>query len=96
MLDAIKDHIAQSLAIEQTDFDDGPFNRMGGLGKVYQLFGDRLPKEKRTPDEHDAYAVARWLSESAARGVLDRYFTPPLTLEERRIAEIEGWILGIA
>ena len=43
-LDAIKDHIAQSLAIEQTDFDDVPFNRMGGLGKVYQLFGDRLPK----------------------------------------------------
>ena len=42
-LDAIKDHIAQSLAIEQTDFDDVPFNRMGGLGKVYQLFGDRLP-----------------------------------------------------
>jgi type I restriction enzyme R subunit len=43
-LDAIKDHIAQSLAIEQSDFDDVPFNRMGGLGKVYQLFGDRLPK----------------------------------------------------
>jgi type I restriction enzyme R subunit len=42
-LDAIKDHIAQSLAIQQADFDDVPFNRMGGLGKVYQLFGDRLP-----------------------------------------------------
>lgn len=43
-LDAIKNHIAQSLAIEQADFDDVPFNRMGGLGKVYQLFGDKLPK----------------------------------------------------
>jgi type I restriction enzyme R subunit len=43
-LDAIKDHIAQSLAIEQSDFDEVPFNRMGGLGKVHQLFGDRLPK----------------------------------------------------
>jgi type I restriction enzyme R subunit len=43
-LDAIKNHIAQSLAIEQSDFDEVPFNRMGGLGKVYQLFGDRLPK----------------------------------------------------
>lgn len=42
-LDAIKDHIAQSLAIEQVDFDEVPFNRMGGLGKVYQLFGERLP-----------------------------------------------------
>jgi type I restriction enzyme R subunit len=43
-LDAIKDHIAKSLAIEQSDFDEVPFNRMGGLGKVHQLFGDRLPK----------------------------------------------------
>ena len=43
-LDAIRDHIAESLAIEQIDFEDVPFNRMGGLGKVYQLFGDRLPK----------------------------------------------------
>ncbi len=43
-LAAIKDHIAQSLAIEQADFDDVPFNRMGGLGKVHQLFGDKLTK----------------------------------------------------
>jgi type I restriction enzyme R subunit len=43
-LDAIKDHIARALAIEQDDFDDVPFRQMGGLGKVHQLFGDRLPK----------------------------------------------------
>ncbi|NBQ54804.1 MAG: restriction endonuclease subunit R, partial [Proteobacteria bacterium] len=42
-LEAIKNHIAQSLAIAQEDFDDVPFNQMGGLGKVYQLFGDKLP-----------------------------------------------------
>ena len=43
-LDAIRDHIAQSLAIEPADFDDVPFTSMGGLGKVHQLFGDKLPK----------------------------------------------------
>lgn len=43
-LDAIRDHIAQSLAIEPADFEDVPFNQMGGLGKVHQLFGERLPK----------------------------------------------------
>ena len=43
-LDAIKDHIAAALAIEQEDFADVPFSNMGGLGKVHQLFGDRLPK----------------------------------------------------
>ena len=41
-LGAIKDHIANSLAIEQDDVDDVPFSQMGGLGKAYQLFGDRL------------------------------------------------------
>lgn len=50
----------------------------------------------RTPDERDAYSVARWLEESARRGILARYFDPPLTLPERRIAALEGWILGIA
>jgi len=32
------------LTIEPADFEDVPFNQMGGLGKVHQLFGDRLPK----------------------------------------------------
>ena len=42
-LDAVKDHIAQSLAIEQEDFEDVPFSQFGGLGKAHELFGDRLP-----------------------------------------------------
>jgi len=41
-------------------------------------------------------SVARWLSESAARGILDRYFDPPLTVHERAVAAREGWILGVA
>jgi type I restriction enzyme R subunit len=42
-LDAIKNHIATSLSIEQDDFVETPFAQMGGLGRVYDLFGDRLP-----------------------------------------------------
>ncbi|QDU44302.1 Type I restriction enzyme R protein [Symmachiella dynata] len=41
-LDAIKDHIAGSLSIEEEDFGDVPFNQLGGLGHAYELFGDRL------------------------------------------------------
>ncbi len=41
-LDAIKDHIASSLRIEQDDFDDVPFSGLGGLGKAYELFGEQL------------------------------------------------------
>ena len=41
-LDAIKDHIASSLAIEQDDLEEVPFNTIGGLGRAYELFGERL------------------------------------------------------
>jgi type I restriction enzyme R subunit len=41
-LDAIRDHIAQSLAIEPDDLNEVPFAQMGGLGRASQLFGDRL------------------------------------------------------
>lgn len=67
------------------------------IAEVYpSIFRNRYTRGSRSADEHDAYAVARWLSESAARGVFDGYFNPPLTMAERRIAEREGWILGIA
>jgi len=29
------------------------------------------------------------------RGFLERYFDPPLTDEERKMADLEGWILAI-
>jgi type I restriction enzyme, R subunit len=41
-LDAIKDHIASSLNIEQDDLEDVPFNAIGGLGRAHELFGDKL------------------------------------------------------
>jgi len=36
----IKDFIASSLAITTNDLELAPFNKHGGLGKFYQLFGD--------------------------------------------------------
>ncbi len=56
---------------------------------------NRYPREGRSADEHDAYATARWMAEMSARGALDSYFAPPLTLAERAIASLEGWILGV-
>lgn len=41
-LQAIRDHIATSLCIEQDDFYDAPFAQLGGLGKAHELFGDDL------------------------------------------------------
>jgi len=41
-LEMIKDHIAGNLSIETDDFEYAPFSQEGGLGKIYQLFGDEL------------------------------------------------------
>ena len=36
----VKDHIAVSLSIEPTDLDLNPFDRKGGLGRFYEVFGE--------------------------------------------------------
>lgn len=41
-LTMIRDHIAANLGIDTDDFDYAPFSQQGGLGKIYQLFGDEL------------------------------------------------------
>lgn len=37
----IKEHIITSLSIELPDFDLNPFDRKGGLGRFYEVFGER-------------------------------------------------------
>jgi type I restriction enzyme R subunit len=41
-LQMIRDHITTSFHLERDDLDMAPFDREGGLGKMYQLFGDRV------------------------------------------------------
>jgi type I restriction enzyme R subunit len=43
-LEMIRNHIAANLSIEKEDFDYAPFAQEGGIGKIDQLFGDRLGK----------------------------------------------------
>ena len=38
----MRDHVAESVAIDQDDFEATPFVQQGGLGKAYQLFGPEL------------------------------------------------------
>jgi len=37
----IKDYVIHSFHIEKDDFDLNPFNAQGGLGKMWQLFGEK-------------------------------------------------------
>lgn len=41
-LEAIRDHIAASLTVDEEDFDYDPFVQWGGLGKAQQVFGERF------------------------------------------------------
>ena len=38
----IRDHITHSFHLERGDLDMAPFDGQGGLGRMYQLFGDRM------------------------------------------------------
>lgn len=41
-LHMIRDHIISSFHIECNDLESTPFDAKGGMGKMYQLFGDRM------------------------------------------------------
>jgi hypothetical protein len=66
------------------------------VAEVYpSLWTRRLPAGDRNGDQHAAYAVAAWLRRADTNGSLPGYFNPPLEPQERTLAKIEGWILGV-
>ena len=38
----IRDHITTSIHIDRNDLDMSPFDARGGLGKMYQVFGEQM------------------------------------------------------
>gem|GEM_PF-6018583 len=66
------------------------------MAEVYPaLWKHAFPTEGRTPDQHDAYAVAAWLRQADLDDRLAGFLAPSLTPIDRTKAEIEGWILGV-
>ncbi|BET68037.1 type I restriction-modification enzyme R subunit C-terminal domain-containing protein [Opitutales bacterium ASA1] len=41
-LQLIRDHVMTSFRLDREDLEYAPFDAQGGLGKMYQLFGDRM------------------------------------------------------
>ncbi len=60
------------------------------------LWSHSYPRDDRDSDQQDAYATTAWLRRSDQDGSLERFLRPSMTESERKVAEIEGWILGIA
>jgi hypothetical protein len=64
--------------------------------EVYpSLWRRNFAAESRTGDQHDAYSVAAWMREADRDRGIRGFFEPDLTGNERAIAAIEGWILGV-
>jgi len=94
-LKRIRDAVGDGVHIWPFDGWQAPDDK-SVIAEVYpSIFRKRYPAEGRTADEHDAYAVCRWLMECESAKTLPRYFDPPLTPGQRRIADLEGWILGV-
>jgi hypothetical protein len=70
--------------------------RRSAIAEVYpSLWSRSFANEGRTPDQHDAFSIAAWLSRADRDGTLAALLKPDLTPSERLVAEIEGWILGV-
>jgi hypothetical protein len=55
----------------------------------------RYPRQDRNSDKHAAYSVAAWLRRADLNGSISHFLRPCLDQQERKVAEIEGWILGV-
>ena len=66
------------------------------IAEIYpSLWSADYPRSTKTPDQHDAFVTATWLSEVDQVGQLTRYLTPDLSSDVLAAAQVEGWILGV-
>jgi len=67
------------------------------VAEVYPSLWTRrfADNEERNGDQHAAYAVASWLRRADKNGSLQQFLSPKLETEEQKIAQVEGWILGV-
>ena len=67
------------------------------IAEIYPALWNRtVPAEGRNSDQHDAYCAARWMQEADSKGTLAGFLDPALPSEQRTVAKVEGWFLGLA
>ena len=66
------------------------------VAEVYPALWNRtFANEGRNSHQHDAYSAALWMQQADLSGELSEAFEPQLSLGDRAVAQIEGWILGL-
>ena len=91
----IREHARRDVHFWPFDGWDIPANASVITEAYPALCSHSFPREDRTSDQHDAYSLAEWMRQCDLNGSLHEYFEPNLLPEEREVAEIEGWILGV-
>jgi hypothetical protein len=67
------------------------------VAEVYPALWSRgFSREDRTGDQHDAYTIAAWLGRADLDASLAAFLKPDLSPQEQAVAQVEGWILGVA
>lgn len=67
------------------------------IAEVYPSIWSRgFARDGRTGDHHDAYSIAAWLAMADRDGSLAAFLQPRLSPPDRSVAQVEGWILGVA
>jgi hypothetical protein len=75
---------------------DVPVGRSAIVEVYPSLWSRTFAREGRDAHQHDAYSVAAWVHRADIDGSLVAFFKPSLTPPERAVAQVEGWILGVA
>jgi hypothetical protein len=67
------------------------------IAEVYPALWSRsFARADRLADQHDAFSIAAWLSRADQDDSLAAFLKPNLTPPECTVAQVEGWILGVA
>lgn len=74
-----------------------PAKGVSVVGEAYpSLWRHAYPTGDRTPDQHDAYTIATGLQQADRAGTLTALMSPHFQGQEEAVAEVEGWIFGVA
>jgi hypothetical protein len=66
------------------------------VAEVYPALWSRtFPQQDRDGHQHDAYSIAAWMRRADQNGSMPLFVHVDLEAQERTVAEIEGWILGV-
>ena len=67
------------------------------IAEVYPALWSRgFAQDGRTGDQHDAFSIAAWLAMGDREGSLVTFLQPHLSAPDRTVAQVEGWLLGVA